>query len=418
MSRLPRILWFAMLPALLASQPLDPEEVLDGVTARVEQNLQQLPDYACALTIERYWKIRRRRRFQPMDTLRLEVGYIEGVEMYAFPGEGRFDGEIPALVAASGMFSTGNFAAHLRKVFLSGAARFDYRGSEKLAGRLCHRYWYRVPAESNLYRLHINGTAANVGYHGEIWINAETLDIARTAVVLEDVPKSMNIRSAEETVDYRRVSMEGGQLLLPAEAKMVLVAGNASATRNELRYSGCRQFQGESAISFLAPGEQPAIEKAAPARIQSAVVPAGLVIELVLDKPIDLNHAFVGDEITAFVRDTVSHLGEVVVPEGARARGRLLHLQRVTGLRGVFTLVLEFDVIEMESMRMELHGDVLTFDPKLQWGLELIGPQDRRVQNVGPIIIGGQPSVNAATAKISHGQTHIPKGTAVVWRSF
>ena len=106
-----------LLTVLLPAQSVDPEEVLDIVTVRVEENLRQLPDYACELTLDRYRKIRRHGRFRPQDTVRLEVGYIEGVEMFSFPGQSRFDAEIPAHVAV-GTFSTGSFALHLRNVFL------------------------------------------------------------------------------------------------------------------------------------------------------------------------------------------------------------------------------------------------------------------------------------------------------------
>ena len=52
MCRLVRAAGYATLPALLAAQPVDPEEILEGVTARVEENLRWLSGYTCELSVE------------------------------------------------------------------------------------------------------------------------------------------------------------------------------------------------------------------------------------------------------------------------------------------------------------------------------------------------------------------------------
>src|SRR5260370_29219607 len=61
-------------PIGLARQPLAPEILLlSRIKVRAAENLQRLPNYTCTETIERSRRARKSRRFDPVDTLRLEV---------------------------------------------------------------------------------------------------------------------------------------------------------------------------------------------------------------------------------------------------------------------------------------------------------------------------------------------------------
>ena len=283
---------------------------------------------------------------------------------------------------------------------------------------MCHRYYYRVPNESGLYKLNANGKTADVGYHGEFWIDVDTLDIFRTLLVLDDVPETMNIEGVRETTEYQRIRMGKGNALLPVGGVMTLVAGNGSADRNYQRYSACREFRGESAVSFLEPGEEPVVESPPPVPPPVSPVPPGLIIELQLQHEIDSTKSKVGDEILAKVRVDVMQNDQVVIPKRALAMGRLLHLRRAVGDRRTYMLALDFEVIEFGSTRMALRGELLTFVPQQRPGLTLTGPQDRRDQNLKLPIIGELPFASVATARSKHSKLRIPKRTIMVWRSF
>ena len=62
-----------------ARQPLSPDVLLLArIKAKAVENLQRLPNYTCTQTIERSRRGAKARKFEPLDTLRLEVALVEG----------------------------------------------------------------------------------------------------------------------------------------------------------------------------------------------------------------------------------------------------------------------------------------------------------------------------------------------------
>ena len=77
----------AALIALLAMQMLPAEhaELLARIRNHMADNLAHLPNYTCRETIERVWAPAASRNFTLGDRLRLEVAYVSGRELYAWP---------------------------------------------------------------------------------------------------------------------------------------------------------------------------------------------------------------------------------------------------------------------------------------------------------------------------------------------
>src|SRR5271165_376307 len=118
----------AML-CLRAQPPLSPDlEALSRIRTRMIFNLQHQPNYTCVETIERASRSKSTARFKIIDTLRLEVGLVDGKEMFAWPGSKKFEDSDLTKIVTSGAIGNGNFATHARALFETRAATFHYLG--------------------------------------------------------------------------------------------------------------------------------------------------------------------------------------------------------------------------------------------------------------------------------------------------
>ena len=100
-------------------------------------------------------------------------------------------------------------------------------------------------------------------------------------------------------------------------------------SRNRTRFAGCRQYSGESVISFAEP--QPGAAETGPAAAQSdqpQTVPAGLVSDVELRNDIDSTRSMVGDVVVAALSQPLTLRKQVIVPKGASLQGRIARLER------------------------------------------------------------------------------------------
>src|ERR1700694_3900221 len=138
-----------------AQSELAPEVLLLAhIKAKMADNLARLPNYTCTETIERSTRRAPSRRFEMLDTVRLEVALVEGNEMFGWPGAKRIDeSDITKLV--SGTIGNGDFALMARNLFLTNSAQFKYAGETDLEGRRAARFDYVVPLIASGYRLKV-----------------------------------------------------------------------------------------------------------------------------------------------------------------------------------------------------------------------------------------------------------------------
>lgn len=79
--------WWIVCVAATASGAQSPV-LLDSVKARAQENLKRLPDYTCTENVERSLQGRRERRLRHRDTVRLNVAYVGGKELFGLPRTG------------------------------------------------------------------------------------------------------------------------------------------------------------------------------------------------------------------------------------------------------------------------------------------------------------------------------------------
>lgn len=388
---------------------------LARIKLRVETSLKRQPDYTCLQTIERAQRKLPSKRYRLVDTLRLEVALVEGQEMFAWPGDGEFRGGRLRDIIPTGAISTGNFASHARSVFLSNTATFTYIGEEERGGRRCVRFDYKVPLMLSGYTIRSDTAEALVAYRGSFWCEKESLDLVRLEVHAVDIPLHLRLESASQIMEYERRPIAGEEFLLPRYSVTSMASLDGHISRNETTFTNCRKFTGESFLSFEAPPEEELSAPAAP--VAAMELPAGLNLELRLQSAIAKGASAIGDPITAIVHRDVKRGGEVVVPKGAVASGRIVHLETIRG-RGVFHLVaVRFDEVRFDGTLAHFTADLVRCSSILPGGQRISLERDFSEGSylVKLPVIELPPGASAFYVKGE--KLSIPPETRFVWRT-
>ncbi|MCP5113010.1 MAG: hypothetical protein GY953_19455 [bacterium] len=374
-------------------------------------NLARLPNYTCVQTVERSERRAPAKRVRVVDTLRLEVAMVNGNEMYSWPGASGFEEKDLRKVVPTGTIGNGAFGLHARSVFLSGLPIMTYAGDEELDGEMLVRYDYKVGSIGSGYTLRVGAAEGTVPYHGSFWAHPETHDLVRLDVIADVIPPHIPVQSAHKTMEYARVVIGASSFLLPRRAllKLVDLAGNEH--RNEMHFSDCRQYSGESFISF---GEPPPLEETAPVEAEIIKLPTGLLLNLKLDAGFQAGETMVGDVVTATVRSRVRRKKEVIVPKGARVVGRLVHLNKMEGRVEYYTLAIRLDTLEFDNKRAPLSVELESVGSPFGGGASMNPNFPGATIEVNPHI---EDQPNVGVFYVQTGRLSVSPGLAMQWRT-
>lgn len=356
-------IWVAVGPCA-AQTDLTPELLLLArIKVHMSETLARLPNYTCVQTIERSRRRAPSHRFELVDTLRLEVAMVGNKELFAWPGAGEFEDRDIRDMVPGGAIGNGNFGLHAYSVFLSNAPTYTYVGERTRDGRRTIRYNYRVSYINSGYKIRVPPNEATVAYHGSLWVDARTLDLVRLEVNADDIPPHLGIAEANDSIDYGRVRIADSDFLLPRAAELIMTDFSGSQSRNRTLFSDCRQFSGQSALSF---GEVPAAGAPTPPKpVTETCLPAGLLLPLELETAIDSSNAYVGDPVTARLSTRVKRDGQILVPKGALARGRISRLEKRSSPYPHFILGLQFHTLEFDGHRASFTARLEDVGPSL-----------------------------------------------------
>ncbi|HLH39102.1 MAG TPA: hypothetical protein VKX39_08130 [Bryobacteraceae bacterium] len=358
---------FAFAAAVFAqsADAISPDlALLAKIRSRVIWNLHRLPDYTCVETVERDHRRSASHRFELLDTIRLEVALVDGREMFGWPGAKSFEDMDARRLISRGAFSNGNFANHARAIFAGGFTRFTYKGEAMLGDGAAARFDYEIPQFGSSYLLSAGGRQATVGYHGSIYADPKTFDVQRIEVIADEIPAGLGLARAMDRMDYARVPIGEGDFLLPRESELTMSDVDGAENRNRVRLASCRQFTGQSTLTF----REAALQEAAP--LSEVDLPRDISLEFRLASDIDTHTAAVGDPVRAVLETDIKQRGQILFQKGARVLGRITRLERGDG---EVLVGLDFFSIESAGERAPL---------KLQLedvaGGEFLNPSPRR----------------------------------------
>lgn len=310
---------------------------LSQIKQRVSENLSRLPNYTCRQTIERSVQKAESRRYVPMDRLRLEVAYVGGKELFAWPGASRFEEKRIEQLVGGGAIGNGQFGGHVEAIFRGPGATFKRDGDTSLNGRKAIRYEYSVPREKSEFVVSTEFGGAVVGYHGSFWVEAGTLDLLRLDVQTDQIPPHVQLTSDTNVMEYARLPIGESDFLLPKFSELRMTQPDGAVSRNRVSFDGCRQYMGESVIRF---DEDTSGTAAAAVKSIPVSLAGGLEVEAALRTKIDMETGAVGDPVSVELLSPIrGRDGGVLAPKGALLTGRISRLGRRFAVFGDFYVV-------------------------------------------------------------------------------
>ena len=337
--------------APLASAPDDlPAEVLllAHFKQEIRRVLSQVPNYTCLETIERQVQRPNASTPGPRDIVRLEVSTVGDREMRALPGAARFEERDLTSFASTGLMGSGAYASYARTVFVPDTTTIHYHGEEDLSGRTAARYDFRVPPMWSGFHLRVHGVSGIAGIKGSFWVDPVTLDLMQLNVEGDQIPPEIGIERTATMIRYAPMRIGGVIVQLPQSATMTLALSSGEVHTNDSAFSHCREYSTDSSISFDLP------EASAPANAARRVnLPPGLMVPIELETALDVRTLHVGDMIRGHVADDVRRKGEIVIPKGAVATGRIRSVDRLD-------VTVELAELTWPGTRAEFYAELLS----------------------------------------------------------
>jgi hypothetical protein len=196
---------------------------------------------------------------------------------------------------------------------------------------------------------------------------------------------------------------------------------NGDEYRNEIVYARCREFRGESSIRFE---DDPGQRRSASAggerlTVSTRPVPRGVPIDVELATPLDWGKHRTGDPIEAVVTRDARFKGSTVVPEGARLRGRIVELKKVTGKSEGYLVGLVFEEAVTGKMRIPLQM-VMESLPGMPKGARrgiaaMVHGENARFRLMERTAPGGGPLSQGGFFQALGSQLDVPKGFEMRW---
>jgi hypothetical protein len=375
-----KVLLATLLAAPLAGVAAGAEsewlDVLKQATAKVLANYRSIRNFTCVETVQRdYYRptaatlpracpvlLEQRKhptmdlvlRLVSTDRLRLEVTTTRAGEIISWVGAKKFEDASIDKVVRDGPMGTGSFGSYLDVIFEQDVKTFVPNGEAKVNGRRALAYSFRVNAADSHYRMKLTHADEwyTSAYEGDLLVDAETAEPVRLSLRTLDLPEAAELCQSMSTLDFSRVPMGAKQLLLASHASQRFIYPDGRETENITRFSSCREYVGESSVTF-SPEPEPATS--APQKDTLAVVdsiPSWIRFKMELTAPIESDTAAHGDRFTARLTAPLLDGKRVLAPKGARVEGRLSLLQVDYGQKEEVWFGLTPETIEIRGSRV------------------------------------------------------------------
>lgn len=393
--------WLLAICSALASCAVQadlPREVvlLSRIRRNVHETLARLPNYTCLESIERFTRSSASHPFVHADSIEIEVAHVGDRELFARPGAPGFEAEDPSEVVGSGLTESGQFALHLSSIFETQATTITWDREEDVNGRRALRYSFRLPLFASGWVVRLGHASGTVAARGSFWADAVSLEVFRIEVWAVDIPPDLAVADLVSRVDYARMRIGDSEELLPQTGEVVLTQFTGRQDRNITEFSHCRQYLGESVISYV----DSAISYAEPKSVDIQI-PAGLALRLQLVTGIDLTKAHVGDLVSARVA-AAAIKGRVVVPVGAVLKGRIRRLERGSAPGSHIVVGLEFTELQFDNKRAQFFGRLESLE---------LSPGVRRMPGDARQLPG------VATLVLPAGHSTLPRNLGMLWQT-
>ncbi len=342
LKRLQRIagssLLMCVVSTLGAGDDLSPQQVLERIRAGVRQQLTTVSNYTCVENVDRTYLLetfanrsgcenpeRRPNHLYMHDRLRLDVAVSEGREIFSWHGGKSFSSKGIDDVVQSGPISSGSFVGYLRNIFFVPGVAIRFTGHVLNANEDVYTFYYVVPRRNSLYQVGAKNKRWTVPFHGQFTGSGTTYQLRSLQVIADDAPPESGICNAGSEIEYQFLTISGKAALIPKSYVLDMGSTNRLYTISRSDYTQCREFRGESTLSFDV-NDQTAKQETP--IIHDEWLPAGTTLHVRLRTPVDDRTSFTGDPVEGELADSLKVKGSnITIPKGAALSGVITRLE-------------------------------------------------------------------------------------------
>ncbi len=351
----------------LVGQGLAPEILaLSRASGQVRKTVAALANCECLESVTR-GKVSKKGKAEEngRDTLQIEVTTIGGREWFSWPGRDDSFVEDPSELVGYGLMGTGQFTSDLKTVFLDGFAATPFHGVATFHGRPALQFDYSVSSVFTHYRLELDGASRLAGMKGSFWIDPATSELLALTSEATEIPADFGVRAARTEVIYAPMYLNGGRVVLPQSATMVMEEWAGAASTNRLEFSHCHAYTAASSIRFDAAGPAAATQ-APPPRGEASPqpIPAKLFLAVRLRTPITA-HTAVGERFSATADAEIRSHGKTIVQKGAEVSGRVRWIEATTCPAPCLAVAIELlEVAGAKGIRYPVYASLRQVEPE------------------------------------------------------
>jgi hypothetical protein len=361
--------------AFLFAAAVDPAVTLTRVLAKVRADLRRLPNYTCVETITReFYKpiapVRRdcdvllemkknptldmKLRRSHTDRLRLEVAMSGRGEMHAWVGSTRFDEKSIDNIVREGPMGTGMFGAFLAAVFDRDVRSFQFEKELSVDGHDRLVFSFSVPQQDSHYGVRVYNHWVITAYRGTIEIDPAIEEVTHIWIQTAILPPAAGTCRSSSDLEVAMTAIGSASFPLTTIARQRFVGSSGDEAVNTTTFSDCREYRGESSISYYTePVSGAAVKPAASAA--PPPIPAGLPFTTRLDHAIDPATSAAGDRFTARLETSIRDAGgRTLAPRGSKVEGRLLRVQQYHPPKAELIVVLRPESVEVRGVKIAL----------------------------------------------------------------
>ena len=320
--------------AIRAQTPPDPTDVLAHARDNMVERAKRLPNYTCVQTVDREYFV----RSTPTPP------YASCDQMSAAAHKKPYSIKVDA-------------TDRLRlDVFVNIGTAFQYVGPDSQNNSAAFHYTFQVPVVAShlMIRDAGGGSWIATSYDGDLWIDPASFDLRRFSVRTSELSQETDACQARMVADYARVRFDSGDFLVPRQSTLHFIMRDTEETEVASRYSSCREYRGQSTLSFT----EVAAGSAAPSNTAPAQkpLPAGLRLVLAFTSAIDTDIAAAGDVIMAKVLKPVrdNRSKEILIPAGATVEGRIIVMKHWLAAPA-FHIAITLEALDVDGVSSRLY---------------------------------------------------------------
>jgi hypothetical protein len=407
----------------------NPDEVISRVTEKVVASAAHIPNYTCVESVVRnyYWPIastlprscpilmEQRQHPTPdlalrlavTDRLHLDVTMTQTGEIFSWVGATRFS-DMPVAQMVGGPMQTGAFGGFLSVIFKQDVRKFTFQGNTKVDGQNLMEYSFEVAPENSSYTVRVPGSWVKSGYSGTVLLDPGSDEVVHLTVNAAGLPAATSVCEISTNLDLNRVKIGDRKFLLPAQARQRFVMTTGEETENTTAFAHCREYLGESSVSFAAAdlGAVASLQRALAPPVRAAV---NQRFTFELTAPIASLTAAAGDAFSGrLLKPLRNKQRKTLVPAGSLVEGRLLRVERHHLAQGFTTIVLKPE-------RVDVAGSKLPLAAVRDWSRELASRQKGRAHIEIPLPLPSER--NAGVFRFAGDQAVVPRGYRLDWRT-